>query len=747
MRAGVHRPKLVLGVWLALCVAVIPGLLRLQIDTSTNSVLDRRAPEWQTYQASQDEFGSDEVIVVAFTGEQPYEVQALDAVISFGEKAAHLEGIRRIDSLATVPIIRVREDGVLELKPALDVTNPISPDQAQQVAQRIQDDRIAPRNFVSDDGRTFAVNLLLERGMESRQADLLDDLYALADPMGGILSGVPVFRVAANDRTRTEILTFAPITALLIAIFLGFIFRTAWAVLIGIAPGTIGSWILIGAMGYLGAPLSITTMVLPSIILALGCAYSMHLLAAARRSRHNADETPDPQDLEQVLQPITLPVALSGLTTVIGFIAITAVRIEAVRSTGGYGALGVFIVTAVALTAVPAGLALSPLPPQAPRGFPWLRERFAPTLLRGVTRSRNMVIAIWLLAAIAVGFGASQIQVETDATRWLPPGNPVRDHYESIRQSLSGISPMNIIIQAPEGESVLDAQRISAIQELTVYLNSLEEVGKTISIADPIGQLHAEMLDDPEAPLPSESDLIQQYMMLLESVEPVQDLVSFDRTQANILIRANNNGSAHLTSLGVAADQWWSQNTDQLGSIVTTGIMYEFARAEDQIAYGQLLGLGAALLVIGGLLLLIFRWPRMALIALAPNALPLLVIFGAMGLMGIPLDAGTVLIGALALGVAVDDTIHLANGFYERTRRGATPNEALEETFATVVPAITATTAMIAGAFFVFGFSEFTITSNLGWLTGDIMILCLLADLTLLPALLLRLETRAPRSP
>ena len=137
----------------------------------------------------------------------------------------------------------------------------------------------------------------------------------------------------------------------------------------------------------------------------------------------------------------------------------------------------------------------------------------------------------------------------------------------------------------------------------------------------------------------------------------------------------------------------------------------------------------------------------MALIALAPNALPLLLIFGGMGLMGIPLDAGTVLIGALALGVAVDDTIHLATGFYERTRRGATPNEALEQTFAAVVPAITATTAMIAGAFFVFGFSEFTITSNLGWLTGEIMILCLLADLTLLPVLLLRLETRSPRSP
>ena len=144
------------------------------------------------------------------------------------------------------------------------------------------------------------------------------------------------------------------------------------------------------------------------------------------------------------------------------------------------------------------------------------------------------------------------------------------------------------------------------------------------------------------------------------------------------------------------------------------------------------------------MLLLIFRWPRLALVALAPNALPLLVIFGGLGLLGIPLDAGTVLIGALALGVAVDDTIHLSTAFYERHRRGDTASKALMGTMVEVLPAITATTLLITFAFFIFGFSEFTITRNLGWLTGGIMLLCLLADLTLLPALLLRLKDRSP---
>ena len=171
--------------------------------------------------------------------------------------------------------------------------------------------------------------------------------------------------------------------------------------------------------------------------------------------------------------------------------------------------------------------------------------------------------------------------------------------------------------------------------------------------------------------------------------------------------------------------------------------MYEFARAEDEIAYGQIRGLTVALLVISGVLLLIFRSPRLALLALIPNAIPLGLIFGTLGGFGIPLDAGTALIGCLALGVAVDDTIHIVAGFHERTQTGSSARSALDETFAEVLPAIASTTAMIAGAFLVLGFSEFSITRNLGLVTSGIMVLCFVADATLLPALLLRREQRA----
>lgn len=747
MRTGVRRPRLTLLGWAVICIAMVPGVARLQIDTSTDSVLDRVDPAWQTYQQSQDMFGGDEILVVAFTGAVPFDPAVLDKLERLSELAADLDGVRRVDSLSTVPIVRVDAAGDLDLRAATVDAPSLPAARSRHVADRLRGDRIAPRNLVSGDGRTFAVNLVLYRDTETRHAELLSELHAIVDPMGGVLSGVPVFRVAANDRTQAEILAFAPLTAGLIAAFLWFIFHAARVVVIGVAPGVIGCWLLIGAMGYLGAPLGITTMVLPSIVLALGCAYAMHMLAAASRATRSGEADVSHEALETALARVTLPVALSGLTTVMGFVSITVVHIEAVRNTGGFGAVGVLVVTAASLTLLPAAIAWRPLPTPAPRGFPWVQSRVAPGLVAFVANWRGSVIVGWVALSLLVGLGAFRIEIETDATRWLPPGHPVRDSYESIRASLSGISPMNVVIQVPGGQSVLDPTVLAAIDGLSAHLETLDEVGRTLSIADPLRQLHGEMLGDPSQPLPAGEGLTEQYMLLLESVDSIEDLITADHRAANVMIRADDNGSARLAHVAEAVDAWWSMNGPPSVAASTTGIMYEFARAEDEIAYGQLRGLAVALAVISGVLFAIFRWPRLALVALIPNALPLAMVFGGLGLFGIPLDAGTVLIGALAIGIAVDDTIHIATEFYARIAKGALPRASLEQTFESVLPAVIGTTVMIAAAFFVLGFSEFTITRNLGLLTGGIMLLCLIADITLLPALLLGMPSPPASAP
>jgi hypothetical protein len=731
-RAALARPGTTLAGWLIALACLTPGLLRLGIDTSTDSVLDRTGPEWSFYQQSQSLFGGDELVVVAITGERPWDPTLLVEIERLTESFAGLEGVARVDSIASLPVIHVNADGDLELDPALHDAAASPELAARRARDRAAEDRIIPDSLVSEDGRTFAINLVLEAGIDQRHAPLLDEVHALADPVGALVSGVPVFRVEANRRTGLEILTFAPLTALAIAAFLVWMFRSPWAVLLCLLPGVAGVWVSTAAMGLFDVSLSISTMVLPSTVLALGCAYAMHVLTAA-------SEIDTPADLDAAVGRVALPIALSGLTTVVGFLALTLVRIEVVWATGAFGAMGVLAVSLATLTLLPAMLKLRPLAMRSPRGVDAFRGPVARALVDLAERRRTWVLVVWVVLAGVVGIGLRFVEIETDATRWLPVGHPVRDAYESIRTELSGISPMNVVIEAPEDGSVLEPDVLAAIDGLTRHLGEQPEVGKAISVADPLRQLGGGFQGDPSQPLPETLAQAAQSMLLLEGVEIMGDIVTPDRRFANVMLRVDDNGSAQLVDLAARARGWWADNGVAGYSATPTGIMYEFARAEEAIAHGQLEGLAVAFAVISGILFAIFRWPRLALVALVPNALPLVIIFGCMGLLGVPIDAGTVVMGSLALGIAVDDTIHVTTAFSMARARGMDPRGALQFAFGEVLPAVVASTLMLTIAFGLFAFSEFAITRNLGWLTGSIMVLCLLADITLLGTLLLRL--------
>ncbi len=259
-------------------------------------------------------------------------------------------------------------------------------------------------------------------------------------------------------------------------------------------------------------------------------------------------------------------------------------------------------------------------------------------------------------------------------------------------------------------------------------------VGAIVSVVDPIRQVHGALTEDQRQPLPGEQDAIDQYLLLLDGVEHMADLISQDRKAAHVMIRADNNGSDDLLELAADAERWWEANGRGTGLTArATGIMREYARSERAIEDGQIVGLlfagGAVFLV----LCIVFRGPRLAGIAMVPNAMPILAAFGGMGLAGVALDAGTILVGTLALGIAVDDTIHVITAYQDTGSPGR-----MEAAISRVGSAIACTTVAVALGFAVLATSGFALIANLGLVTVAVMFVCLAADVTLLPALLER---------
>ena len=729
VRLSFSRPRAVLAAWGVVALLATLGVLRLEVETTTDSVLDRSSSGWSFYQHSQGLFGADEIVVVLLPGDEPYGAATLSEVGRLSEALEGEPGVRRVDSLATVPLVESRPDGTLSLDPALADGSPGTRAEADRLAVRLASDRIAPRSLASEGGVDFAVNLVLEKGAESRYAEIVGRLSRLLDGRPAWVSGVPIFRLQANERTRNEILTFVPLTVLLMALFLFAVFHTWTAVWIPLGAAGLGTWTMLGIMGALGVPLTILAAILPPVLLVLGCAYTMHFLCAVSEV--------EPGQGRAAIANLALPVALSGLTTVVGFVAVSLVRIQAVRDVGAFGALGTLVVLGAALSAAPAALELFPLPARKRRFLRWLSGPAALRNLQWVRSRRSLVLAGWCaLAAVAV-LGIRLLRVETDVVLWFRPDHPVRVAYDAIRERLSGISPMNVVIEAPATQTVARPDVVSALAELTAYLEDLPEVGKAVSFADPLRQLHGGFVDDPSQPLPDRADLVEQYLLLLDSVEQMDDLLTDDHSAANVLLRLDHNGSDHLLRVARLAEAWWERHGVAGYRARTTGIMHEFAHAEDEIAMGQLRGVGFSFVVIGLILFLAYRSVRLALAALIPNLAPVVVGFGAMGLAGVALDAGTVLVGNLVLGIAVDNTVHIISGFEERASRGVGAWQALREIYAQAfAPAVT-TTLAVASGFMVLALSGFTFTRHLGVLTSTLIILCLLVDVWLLPAFLL----------
>jgi predicted RND superfamily exporter protein len=426
---------------------------------------------------------------------------------------------------------------------------------------------------------------------------------------------------------------------------------------------------------------------------------------------------------------------------------VALVRIGAIRDLGLFGAVGTFAVCAAALSVVPAALCLLPLDAPPPRLRAKIADAWAIALVHFVARRRGAVLGAWALLLALAALGLPRLAVETDATRWFPRGSDVRDSYDSIRARLSGISPMNIVIESRDGASLTTPAAIAAIDGLSAALARRPDVGKVLSIADPLRQMHAAFADGAEAGLPQDPALIEQYLVLLSSVDRIADVLRADHASANVLLRVDDNRSNHLLDVARAAQDWWQAHGPAGTAARATGIMFEFARAEDEIAMGQIRGLGASLLVVAALAFVIFRALRVAAVALLPDVVPLALTFGFMGLTGIPLDAATVVVGCLALGIAVDDTIHLLAGFTGHPLQRKDPRAALEDTLRRVLPPTLLTTTAICIGFGVVGLSQFGMIRNFGWLTAASVAVALLTNLTLLPAILLGRSAAASPPP
>ncbi len=757
--AVARRPRAVLAALavptaaaaLALLAGGPPGW-NLRIDPSTEPLLPAGDPAREVYRQAVADFGDDEVYVIAMETEGLFRPGTLGRLRTLTDRLARFPEVRRVQSLTDVLAFRWDPAAEwIEVGPFLDEI-PRSPESLADLRRAALTDPLYRRTLVSEDGRTAAVNVSFRKmsdqafiasRLDERIRALLDELAAPGVHFH--VAGRSHVKARVYHRMLADMQRLIPLALAVVAAGLGLVFGSWRGVLLPLGVVVGATLWTFGAVAWLDRPLTVLTTLLAPMLIAIGSVYGIH--AVARHEEEVVDATSAAAAAEATLRHLRLPVAVAGATTMVGFGALCITDVPAVFELGAFSVLGVAAITTWTLLGLPALLAMQPLrPPSAARGP---SARVGRGLERGLAAAAGLaarrpvrVLVAWGSLTVLCAAAIPRIEIDTDYLSFFPRGVPVRVEFEAVNRLLAGAVPLFVAFRGEAPGAFREPEALRALERVQRAADAFPTVGHTASLADTLRVMNRALAaDDPAAErIPDTRGAVAELLFLA----PKGDLdrhTNVDHSRANLVVRTGAVGTQAVRTLAARLE------AAVAGAGLPPGIRAEvtgnailLARSADGIAAGQPRTVGLAVLAIFALVALSFRSLRLGAVAMVPNVVPVVLYFGALGLGAAPLSLPTSLIGSVALGIAVDDTAHFLVRYGRERRRGLAPAEAAALCGRRVGRPIVITSLMLMAGFGVIALSGFATLREFGLLSAATMGACLLTDLVLLPALLIRVR-------
>ncbi|CAG0949923.1 Siderophore exporter MmpL4 [Myxococcaceae bacterium] len=760
----VRHPGIVLALVACVSLAAVAALVRLDppglritIDPSTEPMLPTGDPAEQVYREAVRDFGDDEIYVIAMHSEDVFTPENLRRIRRVSERIERLDGVRAVESLASVTSMRWSpEFEWIEVKPFLDEV-PDDPAALAELRSRAVADPLYRKSVVSSDGATAALNVafrkmsdgeLIASDLDSRIAAILDE--ESAPGVAFHVAGRPHLKHHVYHTMARDLRVLIPLAILLMAGLLGFSTGSVRGVVLPLGSVLVAVLWTFAALSLLGRPLTILTTLLGPNLIVVGSVYGVHVLA---RHEEEVETIRDCRSAARTtLEHVLLPVTVSGVTTIIGYGSLLLTDVPSVFDYGAFSVLGVAIVTLLSLTLVPAALACLPLPRRtaARRG-----ERPRPRITRGIEASvdrileatsrlsrhrSTAVIAISCVFGLVAVLLLPRVVVDTDTLSYFDESAPVRVDFAAVNRLLAGAVPLFLVVDGPGPGAFRDPVALRTLEAVEARLRALPGVTHTSSLVGPLRAMNRVLEeDDPAAErVPESRQAVAELLHLLPKAD-LGRLATPDQAKTNLVVRTGEVGSAAILRLASEIESTASAERFAPGTrIAVTGNAILLGRSADSIARGQAGSVGLAALTILVLLTALLGSGKLGLVAMAPNALPVLLFFGLLGAGVAPLSLPTSLIASVALGIAIDDTVHYLVRYRDERAAGRTPDEAVAITSRRVGRPMLVAALMLILGFLGVALSGFATLREFGLLSAATMAICLATDLVLLPALLVR---------
>ena len=763
----VKHPRLVV-VMVLLGIAILATQLpNLTFDTSTRGYLDTSHDSIVTYDRYRDEFGRDEFISIAIQSDDIFSDDFFVFLNQLQASLFHrLPYIDEVDSLITTRHI-YGEEGELVVEDLFegyfDLPHLERISVLKSIKATVEENLTYQRLLISDDRTMTAIVLRFQLEVQDEEggqwrylaeedyAKIIPILHAVLDEHQNDhvtyhVAGPPIMVSNLEKAMMQDMKTFTALTIFIIALFLFILFRSWVAVLVPLISVVLSLLVTIAAMSIAGQPLQVPTVILPSFILAVGIGDAVHLLTMFYKYQNEGGDRES--SLKKALDHTFIPMLLTSLTTAAGLFSFSQTDLVPIANLGVFSALGVLVAFLFTVTLLPASLVLfgRSRPRLYAQKMTWF-VRFSHGCFQLATKQPGRVIATVFVLVIMSLISASQLHFSHNPMLWIPDHWPVRQATTIIDEKLSGTVAVEMILDSGKTHGLYDTEFMKGIDEIVKEIELIQgqnvQARKVLSVVAMLKETERALNNnqDDAYRIPGTNELVAQELFLLElsGADDLFNLVDREYRKSRISITAPFVDTSHYQELITKVESIAKRHLPH-AEITTTGIIPIFGSTLNEVIHATAKSYLLAFIIITLMMMVLLKSIRYGLVAMVPNLSPIILVMGLLYVIGAPLDMFTMLIASIAIGLSVDDTVHFMYHYRQYRLKDIDNENAIRLTLENSGRAMMITTVVLALGFFVFMASAMNNLFFFGLLTGLTILLALLADFILAPALLTKLH-------
>ncbi|MFT7685565.1 MAG: putative RND superfamily exporter protein [Candidatus Azotimanducaceae bacterium] len=755
---GERYRSLVLVMITLITLVAAAGLPSLVVDTGFDSLIPSDDPNRLVYQRVMGEFGSDNKTIIYIEDTELWSPKKLTVLNQLQNELKLIEHIARIDGLFDLRTISGNRTGdSISVRSELILQGPPATQNEADIAKaRALSNPLYVGNLFSENGRVTAIILTVEENLELAEQDLNTAVF---EGIGTVLGrhqgeferlfqvGPPRVNAEIKSSLSEDFMLLGPLSAFVLIASIVVFMRSGLAAIVPVVTSVLTLVWTFGAMAWFGVPLNLLSAMIPSLIIVIGSTEDTHMMSAYFRGLAVRQDTDDrrKQAVSYMAIHTGLPLILTVLTTALGFASnlfssIGLIQDFAISSTFAIVANGLITILVVPMLLLQFGQKEAATDDDENQHSDTLPLKIIRTFRISQDRFPLYTLGFTFLFCVFFTYQASHLYVTNDPMSYFPEDNPLIQETKLIQEELAGIKIFFVSLESESERAFTEPKNLRKLEEIQAFMKKQGVFDITLSLADHLRYVNREFQGQfAELSLPKTRQMVAQYLLFFHRGE-LETYVNHNYSRANIVVRHNINDSNTLNEYIEELESVVEKIAGPEFKTMVIGENLMVNKAAESLMLSQIKALGLLLLLIFILMSIMFTSFKGGFIAMIPSLIPIILMFGVMGFLNIPLNPGTAMVAVIAVGIAIDGTIHLLARYNELCRSTSDYKAAVRMAVKDVATPLIISSLALSLGFGVLLFSNFTVIAQFGALAAATMLVSIFANLLITPIIMERVR-------